>query len=132
MFRHIFAFEVRYWLKSWMLWIFLFVVTGMIFGADSTDYITLGDSIGNTFRNAPYVILNFYAFICLINILFATAFLNSAAARDFSLNTYQMMFSTPLKRFDFLLGRFLGATIVSVIPTMGVSIGILLARHMPW
>ncbi len=61
-----------------------------------------------------------------------TAFVNAAAARDFAYNTWQMVFSTPLKRSDFLLGRFFGATIVSVIPILGVSFGILLARYMPW
>ena len=63
MLKHIFAFEVRYWLKSWTLWIFLLVIAVMIFGAASTDDITLGDSLSNTFRNSPYNIQNFYAFI---------------------------------------------------------------------
>ncbi|HEY1936501.1 MAG TPA: hypothetical protein VGJ33_01040, partial [Candidatus Angelobacter sp.] len=56
----------------------------------------------------------------------------SAAIRDFSHNTYQIIFTTPLKRFDFLLGRFIGATFISVIPMLGVSVGILLAKYMPW
>src|SRR5499427_10977289 len=104
----------------------------MIFGAASTDDITLGDSLSNTFRNSPYNIQNFYAFIGLITMIMAPAFMNSAAARDFSYNTYQIVFSTPLKRSDFLLGRFLGATFVSMIPMLGVSIGFLLAKYMPW
>jgi ABC-type transport system involved in multi-copper enzyme maturation permease subunit len=132
MLRHIIGFEIRYWLRSWMLWIFLLIVTAMIFGAASTDQITVGNSLSNTYRNAPYVIENFYAIIGLLTLLMATAFVNSAAARDFTLNTYPMIFSTPLRRRDFLLGRFLGATIVSVIPMLGVSIGILLAKYMPW
>ena len=72
MLKHIFWFEVRYWLKSWTLWIFLLVIAVMIFGAASTDDITLGDSLSNTFRNSPYNIQNFYAFIGLNGIwLFA-------------------------------------------------------------
>ncbi len=47
-------------------------------------------------------------------------------------NTYQIIFTTPIKRFDFLLGRFIGATLISVIPMLGVSIGILVAKYMPW
>ena len=132
MLRHIIGFEIRYWLLSWMLWIFLLIVAAMIFGAASTDQITVGNSLSNTYRNAPYVIENFYAMIGLLTLLMATAFVNSAAARDFSLNTYQMIFSTPLRRRDFLAGRFLGATIVSIIPMLGVSVGILLAKYMPW
>ncbi|MGD0221526.1 MAG: M1 family aminopeptidase [Terriglobia bacterium] len=129
---HIAWFEIRYWLRSWMLWIFTLVIAAFIFGAVSTDQIQVGGALSNTFRNAPFVIENYYAIIGLLNLLFATAFVNSAAIRDFSHNTYELIFTTPLRRRDFLFGRFLGATLISVIPMLGVSIGVLLAKYMPW
>jgi ABC-2 type transport system permease protein len=132
MFLHIAWFEIRYWLRSMMLWIFTLIISAMIFGAASSDHIQVGGALSNTFRNAPYVIENFYALIGVFTLLMATAFVNSAAARDFSQNTYQIIFTTPLRRRDFLLGRFFGATLVSVIPMLGVSVGILLAKYMPW
>ncbi len=132
MFLHIAWFEIRYWLRSWMLRIFTLIVAAMIFGAVSSDHIQVGGALSNTYRNAPYVIENYYAIIGLLTLLMVTAFVNSAAARDFSHNTYQIIFTTPLRRRDFLLGRFFGATVVSVIPMLGVSIGILLAKYMPW
>ncbi len=125
-------FEIRYWLRSWMLWIFLLIISAMIFGAASTDQITVGDSLSNTYRNAPFVIENFYAIVGLLALLMTTAFVNSAAARDFSYRTHEIIFSTPLRRRDYLLGRFLGSTLVSIIPMLGVSVGILLAKYMPW
>jgi ABC-2 type transport system permease protein len=132
MFLHIAWFEIRYWLRSWMLWIFTLMVAAMIFGAASSDHIQVGGVLTNTYRNAPYVIENYYAIIGLLTLLMVTAFVNSAAARDFSHNTYQIIFTTPIRRRDFLLGRFFGATLVSVIPMLGVSIGVLLAKYMPW
>jgi len=129
---HIVWFEIRYWLRSWMLWIFTLIIAAMIFGAASTDHIMVDGALSNTYRNAPFVIENFYAIIGLLNLLFATAFVNSAATRDFSHNTYEMVFTTPLRRRDFLFGRFLGATLICLIPMLGVSIGILLAKYMPW
>ena len=125
-------FEIRYWLRSWMLWIFTLVIAGLFFGAVSTDHVQVGGALSNTLRNAPFVIQNFYAMAGLLTLLMVTAFVNSAATRDFSHNTYQIVFSTPLRRRDFLLGRFFGATIVSIVPMLGVSIGILLAKYMPW
>ena len=132
MLGHIIAFEIRYWLRSWMLWIFLLLIAAMIFGAASSDYITVGDSLSNTYRNAPFVIQNFYSFIGLLTLLMTTAFVNSAAARDFSCRTHEIIFSTPLRRRDYLVGRFLGAALISIVPMLGVSIGILLAKYMPW
>lgn len=132
MLKHILAFEIRYWLRSWMLWIFLLIMTALFFFAAATDYVTLGEALSNTYRNSPYNIENFYSFSAFFMMLMAVAFVNSAAARDFSYNTYQIVFSAPLKKSDFLLGRFIGAVVVSTMPMLGVSIGILLAKHMPW
>ena len=132
MFLHIAWFEIRYWLRSLMLWIFTLIIAALIFGAASSDHIQVGGALSNTYRNAPFVIENYYAIIGLLTLLMVTAFVNSAAARDFSHNTYQIVFTTPVRRRDFLLGRFFGATLVSVIPMLGVSIGILLAKYMPW
>jgi ABC-type transport system involved in multi-copper enzyme maturation permease subunit len=125
-------FEIRYWLRSWMLWIFTLIIAALFFGAASSDHIQVGGALSNTYRNAPFVIENYYAMIGLLTLLMATAFVNSAALRDFSQNTYQIIFSTPIRRRDFLFGRFFGATFVSIIPMLGVSIGILLAKYMPW
>ena len=132
MLLHIVWFEIRYWLRSWMLWIFTVITSALFFGAVSSDHITIGESLSNAYRNAPYVIENYYAMVGLFALLMVTAFVNSAAARDFSHNTYQIVFTTPLRRRDFLLGRFFGATLVSVIPMLGVSIGMLIAKYMPW
>ena len=132
MFLRIALFEIRFWLRSWMVWIFLFIIGLLVFGAVSSDQVQLGGALSNTDHNAPFVIQNFYSFIALLTLLMSTAFVNSAAIRDFSYNTYQIIFTTPLRRFDFLLGRFIGATLISVIPMLGVSLGVLLAKYMPW
>lgn len=132
MIAHIFSFEARYWLRGMMVWIFMVIIGVMIFAATSSDKITVGASLENTFRNAPYVIQNFYAMMSLLTLLMTTAFVNGAAARDFQYGTQQLIFSTPLKKLDFLLGRFLGAAAISVIPMLGISLGVILAAYMPW
>jgi ABC-type transport system involved in multi-copper enzyme maturation permease subunit len=132
MFLSIALFEIRFWLRSWMVWIFLFIIGLLIFGAVSSDHVQIGGILPNTYHNAPFVIQSFYSIVGLLTLLMSTAFVNSSAIRDFSNNTYQLLFTTPLRKFDFLLGRFLGATLISVIPMLGVSLGILLAKYMPW
>jgi hypothetical protein len=133
MFRLFFFFELRFWLRSWMLWIFLAIMSLLIFAAVSApDEITVGGALGNTHQNAPYVIENFYSFICLLTLLMTTAFVNSAASRDFAYNTDQLLFATPIRKLPYLGGRFLGSSLIAVIPLFGVSVGILLAKHMPW
>jgi ABC-2 type transport system permease protein len=132
MFLQIAWFEIRFWLRSWMPWIFLLVISVLTLIAVSADQISVGGAISNTYHNAPFVIESRYAFMCVIGLLMSTAFVNSAALRDFNNNTHQIIFSTPMRRRDYLLGRFFGATLISVIPMLGVSVGILLAKYMPW
>src|ERR1700686_1808982 len=131
MFKQFFTFEVRFWLRSWMLWVFFLIVALMFFGAASSDQITVGSSLKNTYRNAPWVVENFYAVCSLLTLLMTTAFVNSAASRDFTHNTQQILFSTPIRKLDYLAGRFLGSALVAVIPLLGVSVGILAAKYMP-
>jgi ABC-2 type transport system permease protein len=132
MFTEFFGFEIRYWLRSWMLWIFLAILGLMIFAAVGTDKVTIGGALENTYRNAPFVIENYYAILCLLTLLMTTAFVNSSASRDFSSNTDQIVFSAPIRKFDYLAGRYLGSAVIAVIPMLGVSLGILAAKYMPW
>lgn len=132
MFWQITWFELRYWLRSWMLWVFFLLIGISIFFAVSTPYVTLGFVLTNTHHNAPFVIQGYYAFISLIMLFMAPAFVNSAALRDFRYNTSQIVFSTPIRRRDFLLGRFIGGSLLAVVPMLGVSAGILAAKYMQW
>lgn len=132
MLLQILRFEVRYWIRGFMVWVFFVILAAMFMAATSSDHVTVGGALENTNRNAPFVIQNYYAIAGIFSLLMTTAFVNAAAARDFAYGTWQMVFSTPLKRSDFLFGRFLGAAAVSVIPMLGVSFGILIARYMPW
>src|SRR6202166_423945 len=132
MFWHIAWFEIHFWLRSWMLWIFLFVIGLLICGAVSSDEVVTDLSLSNIYLNAPFAIATYYGSMGVFTLLMTAIFVNSAALRDFSYNTHQMMFSTPMRRRDLLLGRFFGATLISVIPMLGVSLGILLAKYLPW
>jgi ABC-2 type transport system permease protein len=132
MFWRITWFEISYWLRSKMLWVFFGVIALMVFAAVSTPNVTLFISLANTHHNAPFVITEYYGFMSLVMLLMAAAFVNSAALRDFRFNTHQIVFSSPMRRRDYLIGRFIGATLVSTIPMLGVSAGILAGKYMPW
>ncbi|MFK7820360.1 MAG: ABC transporter permease/M1 family aminopeptidase, partial [Planctomycetaceae bacterium] len=54
-------------------------------------------------------------------------FVSAAAIRDFTFRTDELIFTRPIRKCDYLLGRFCGATLLSLVPLLGISIGILLA-----
>lgn len=126
-----FRFELRYWLKSTMLYIFI-VVMALLFGlAAVSDNIQIGSSLGNTFRNAPYNIQKFYAMAGTFSALMITTFFDSAASRDFSAKFSDILFSKPIRKYQYLLGRFLAATIIGTLPMIGISIGFIIGGWTP-
>lgn len=129
---NIVKFELRYWFRQPTVYIFLFINALLIFGASSSDQVVIGGGAGNVFKNAPFQVEFFYSVMSIMSLLMITAFMNSAAARDFSEKTSQLIFTTPIKKFDFLIGRFIGATIIALIPFLGISIGNIIGVMMPY
>ncbi|MFM7766441.1 MAG: M1 family aminopeptidase, partial [Bacteroidota bacterium] len=65
-------------------------------------------------------------------LLMITAFMNSAAARDYTEKTNQILFTTSVREKEFLLGRFSGALLISIIPYLGITLGSVIGSFMPW
>src|SRR6187399_3323832 len=126
-----FIFEIKYWLRQPMVYIFLAINTLMIFGATYSDNIQVGGSFGNILKNAPFVIQTYYSIMSIITLLMTTAFILASTIRDYSYDTFQIIFTTPVKRIQYLLGRFFGAVCVSVIPMLGISVGVIIGCMMP-
>jgi ABC-2 type transport system permease protein len=126
------GFELRYWLRGLMVWVFLLVIGLMIGTALSSDAIRFGGPMENVHKNAPFSILLFYGATGTLTLLMTTAFVNSAAGRDFACNTAQILFPTRLRKFDYLVGRYVGSIVVSILPMLGISLATLLVKYMPW
>ena len=92
MFWHITWFEIRFWLRSWMLWVFFLCLGLLAFGIVASDNVTVNGALTNTHRNAPWVIQNYYSVFSLFMLVMMAAFINSAALRDFRFNTNQIIF----------------------------------------
>lgn len=125
-------FEVRYWLRQPMVYIFTLLLALLTFGATASDSVQIGGGVGNVFKNAPFVVYTFHGIMSFIALLMVTAFVNGTAIRDFTSNTSQIVFATPVSKAGYLVGKFLGSTIVATLPLLGVSLGIILGSWMPW
>ena len=111
-----------------MVYIF-FAVIALLFGvAAGSDVISINGVGGNTLRNSPFTVAMWYAGASLITCFMAAAIYDSSASRDFANKMSDILFSKPLRKWGFLLGRFLGATIAALIPSMGIGFGILVAH----
>lgn len=123
MFKVFLSRELRGALKSPMVYIFIFIYALLVFGAVSSDNVVIGGTVGNIKKNAPFVLTTFVSVLSIFGLLFAAAFFNSAALRDFQNQFHEILFSTPLKKSSFFFGRFLGALILSTLPFLGIYLG---------
>jgi ABC-2 type transport system permease protein len=132
MLARILAFEVRYQLRQPVFWIAGAVFFLLTFGAITTDAITIGGSIGNVHRNAPYVIMQMLLVMTAVGTFLTTAFVAGSVHRDFETQSDALFFSLPLRKSDYLLGRFGGSLVVSALVFVGVALAIVVGSAMPW
>src|SRR3972149_305615 len=130
MFKEFFLKELSSGLKRPMVYIFLFIITLMVWGAVVSDNVVIGGSIGNVYKNAPHIISMYCGILTIFGLLIATAFFNNAALRDYNYNFNEILFSSPISKFGYYFGRFFGALILSTIPLLGIFLGFLLGAAM--
>ncbi|MCU0709929.1 MAG: ABC transporter permease [Pirellula sp.] len=127
MFREFFRFELSYWLRGWMLYIFVVAIAVMFGLAAGSDNVQIGSAVGNAYKNGPYTIALWYAASGILTCFMAAAIYDSSASRDFSSKMSDLLFSKPLSKWGYLLGRFTGATLIALVPSIGISIGVIVA-----
>jgi ABC-type transport system involved in multi-copper enzyme maturation permease subunit len=128
----ILKFELKYHLRQPLFYILFFIFFFMTFGAVTSDAVQIGGALGNVNRNAPFVIMQMLLVMSVFGVLTTTAYVASAINRDFEYNTDSLFFSSPVKKGQYLFGRFSAAFIVSSLVYLGVVTAIMIGSFMPW
>ncbi len=132
MFSEIFRFELRYQLRQPLYWISAFFFFLLTFLAVTTDAVIVGGAIGRVHRNAPFVIMQLLLVMSIMGTFVTTAFVASTVLRDFDFRTQEMFFTSPIRKGDYLLGRFFGALTASIGIYLFVVLAIMVGSVMPW
>ena len=127
-----FRFELRQQLRAPLLWLMALMFGLFAFGASSSDAVVVGNAVGNVDRNAPTVIVRFLGMFTILGLLVIVSFISGALLRDFELGTADLFFSSPMRKRDFLLGRFLAAVAACMVIYLVVAVGLMVGPTMPW
>jgi ABC-2 type transport system permease protein len=125
------SFELRYQLRSPLFFISFAIFFLLTFGSVTIDEIQIG-SRGNVNVNSPYAILETLATLNVFAIFIVTAFVANVVIRDQETGFAPILFSTRLRKRDYLLGRFLGAMVVALVLISSMPLAIMLGSIMPW
>ncbi|WBX72308.1 ABC transporter permease/M1 family aminopeptidase [Tenacibaculum retecalamus] len=130
MWYEIFKFEIQYRIKRpdtyvFFLFLFLFSIVGV-------DFIFQDFDFGIIKKNSPFVIAKTMGAITGLFMILASMIMGVSVLRDFEYNIESLMFSTPISKKDYLLGRFLGAFTVLLFAFSGILFGMMVGEFMPW
>ncbi|WP_374349862.1 ABC transporter permease/M1 family aminopeptidase [Chitinimonas sp.] len=132
MWLEFFRFDLRYQLRQPLLWVAAFLFGMMAFGASTSDAIQVGGAIGNVHRNAPTVIAQFLGVFTVLGMFVVTIFIAGSVLRDSEFGMSDLIFATPMKKHDYLIGRFVAGLVACLAIFALVAIGLLIGPHMPW
>lgn len=124
-------FELRFWMRQPLLWIFLGLSFAFCFAIAVFEGGGEG-SPGMLYTNAPLHVYELYANLAFLWLPMVTAFVNATAIRDFACRTSEIVFSTVVTRRQYIVGRFVGSTIVALVPVLGISLGLVIGSWIPY
>jgi hypothetical protein len=131
MFAKVFAFELRYHLKSR-----LFLFSAIIFFlltllSVASPNVQIGGLGGANF-NSPLAIVQTHLIMAILAVLVGTAFLSSAALRDADFRMSGIVYSTRITRNAYVFARFLGAFLATYLAYLATSLGFMAGAAAPW
>lgn len=131
MFGKIAAFELRYQLRQPVFWVAGLVFFLLVFAAIAVDVISIGAG-GNVHKNSPRAIGEIVLTMTVFFMFASTAFVANVIVRDDETGFGPIIRSTPISKFDYLYGRFLGAFAAVALSFLFVPAAIVVGSVMPW
>ncbi|MGA0606615.1 ABC transporter permease/M1 family aminopeptidase [Phenylobacterium sp. VNQ135] len=131
MFGKIAAFELRYQVRQPIFWIAGLIFFLLVFASVTVDQIQIGSG-GNVHKNSPQAIVETVFTMALFFMFVSTAFVANVIVRDDETGYGPIIRSTPIRKFDYLFGRFTGAYLATALSFLFVPLGIVVGSFMPW
>lgn len=130
MWYEIFKFEIHYRARRFETYLFFMVV--FLFSIIAFNFIMQGHDLGLIKENAPYVTAKIMAIVCGIFMLITSMIMGVPILRDFEHNIASLIFVNPIRKKDYLMGRFLGSFAILLFVFSGIVWGMVLGNYMPW
>lgn len=136
MFKTIFSFEFKRWIKNWQFYLYagIFFFLGLLLMGSSLGYFDnfTVTSTSLTKMNSPLMIsMLIEGANRLLYFLFPTI-IGAAIYRDYKYNMHQIFYSYPFTKTNYLLGKFLSAFLITLIIALFIGLGVFVATLLPW
>ena len=131
MFKDIFLFELKYRKARAANYIYFGIMFTLCLLAVTTDVVQIGGAVGQVKENAPVVIGQMLVIMAVFMTLISSAIMGVAVLRDFEHNTEAILFSTPIKKMAYLMGRYWGSFVVLLLVATSLPIAFMIGDIWP-
>lgn len=125
----IFQFELKYRAKRPDTYLYFALLT--LCSSVTVDFIFEG-TLGPVKENAPYIIGICMSILSAFFMMITSMIMGVAVLRDTSYKMESLLWTKPIKKWEYLLGRFGGAFTVLLFIFSGVMWGSMFSIWMPW
>lgn len=126
----IFKFEINYRIRQYNTYLYLIVL--FLFSIVAVDVIFEGGQLGPLKRNAPIIIARTMGISTALLLMIPSMIMGVAVLRDFDHQMESLIFVNPIRKRDYLLGRFLGSFVILVFIFTAMLLGMMVGDLMPW
>ena len=135
MFSTIFIHEIKTWFKKPLFYVFaaIFLILGMLVMAIPAGFFD-GDNAtttSNSFINSPFEILKSISIISIFCYLMIPTFVGSTIYRDFKNNMHNVLYSYPIKKWEYLLAKYCAGISIYLILIFLVVVGLMIGGYLP-
>src|SRR5579863_6537501 len=131
MFASHFFFELKLRLKSLSTYVyFLIFFLLMFFEVSVHDFGPVGT--GKVLLNGPYALTLCYVQLTGFGAILIAAIFGPSILRDFQQDTYQLLFTKPISKLDYLGGRWTASLVINIFASSGLICGGMAGGFMPW
>ena len=107
----------------------LFLIAFLSRATDVVQLSTGGQLKQNASLNTAFFLVSI---MLVVGTFVISAVMGVAVVRDAENNTESLFFTTPIKKADYLFGRFIGSFLILILVLTGLPLGMWLADLMPW
>ncbi|WP_276975750.1 M1 family aminopeptidase [Flavobacterium filum] len=133
MFLQIFKYELKYWLKNPSVYIYGLIafIFGLLAMAGNAGVFGITSSDSIRFANSPIALYNLISLFTKLALFIIPSVVGNAVYRDFKSNAHHILFSYPINKSEYLLGKFLSSFFVVVVIAILFLVGCFSGTMLP-
>jgi len=130
------GFEIAMRMKRISTWVYfaIFLAIAMFWTAAAGGVIksaAISFGSGKVWINSPYAIAQTVSFLGMFGMSIIAAIMGRAVQQDFEYRVEHFFFSAPIRKWEYLSGRFAGAVVVLLVILSSIALGGLLGVLLP-